>query len=489
MTTLLFFDDWWLEAHHNVVRRMGKPTWIPDATLEDNLTKGIYNFPTVFRDPESMRWYALYQGVVGVSEEITTVPADVPVMMIAESEDGLHWKKPDLSEVIDQSNRVAPNQVLKHDDIYDRGPVFFDSKTQDPQGRLKAMCLYEHKGEDGRRVFTQRIAHSPEGIQWKVEDRIWNNWLCSDSPYPIFWNERRNLYTIMTRPQQAERRLVRIDTADFQTFDGPYNVLSPDPLDPPLVQFYGMPVFPYEGMFIGFLWLMYGDPYEIKLLKRNGPIDAQLTYSYDGIAFNRAFRKPFVSRNQRGEEGGGCIYPTSMVQDDNGDLLIYSGSSHGEHYKDTDQLEAALLVHKLRQDGFMYMESYSYTGRIMTRCLKLAEDLDLKLNVRAPYGWVRAQLSDVSGQPLNGYSFEECEPFRGDAYFWEPKWTSKKLSQLSEGVGRIEIELTNAELYAIRGNFKWMRTARVRNFRPDESQPNAVEVWENGQYASWLETI
>ena len=130
-----------------------------------------------------------------------------------------------------------------------------------------------------------------------------------------------------------------------------------------------MPTFPYEGMFVGLLWLMYGDPLEVGLLKRNGPIDSQLTYSYDGVSFNRTYRAPFVERNPRGEEGGGCIYPTSMVADDSGDLLFYSGSSLGEHYKDTDQLAAALLVHKLRRDGFMVLESVSQTGRLMSRCL------------------------------------------------------------------------------------------------------------------------
>ena len=479
MTTILFFDDWWLESHHNIVRKMGNPQPIPEATLLDSLTKGIYNFPTVYRDPKTKKWYAFYQGVVGVSEELASTPADIPVLMLAESDDGLHWTKPDLTNALDQPPRAAPNQVLKHDDIYDRGPVFFDPHPLDARQRLKAMSLYESKGADGKRVFTQRLSYSPDGIHWSVEDCVWNNHFCSDSPYPIFWNERRGVYSIMTRPQQAERRIVRIDTKDFQTFAGPDNVLSPDPLDPPLVQFYGMPTFPYEGMFVGLLWLMHADPDEIALLKRNGPIDAQLAYSYDGVAFNRTFRTPFIARNPRGEEGGGCIYPTSMVADDNRDLLFYSGSSHGEHYKDTDQHDAALLVHKLRRDGFIYLESVSHTGRLMTRCLHLSGPLNLKLNVRAPYGWVRVQLSNVSGQPLPGYSFEDCQAFRGDEYLWEPKWDGATES-ITDCVGRIEVELTNAELYAIRGGFEWMSMPQTRNFRPHESQPDAVEAWRKG---------
>ena len=220
MTTILFFDDWWLETHHNIIRKMGKPRPIPEATLLDDLTKGIYNFPSVYRDPDTQKWFAFYQGVVGVSEELAAVPADIPVLMLAESDDGLRWTKPDLSQVLDQPARVAPNQVLKHDDIYDRGPVYFDPNPRDAGQRLKAMSLYESAGADGKRVFTQRLTYSPDGIHWSVEDRVWNNHFCSDSPYPVFWNERRGVYSIMTRPQQAERRIVRIDTQDFQTFTG-----------------------------------------------------------------------------------------------------------------------------------------------------------------------------------------------------------------------------------------------------------------------------
>ena len=32
MATILFFDDWAVQAAHNVERVMGTPTWIPEAT-------------------------------------------------------------------------------------------------------------------------------------------------------------------------------------------------------------------------------------------------------------------------------------------------------------------------------------------------------------------------------------------------------------------------------------------------------------------------
>jgi len=466
VTTILFFDDWWLESRFNIVRKIGEPQWVPEATLEDPLTAGVYNFPTVYRDPENDKWRALYSGVV-----LTEGQPDLPFLMLAESDDGVHWTKPNLSKVLAQEPRLASNQVHVDTTIYDRGPVYFDPHPSDPRQRLKMMCVFERRGQNGARIFTQRLGFSPDGIHWTVEDRFWQNRYCSDSPYPIFYNARRNVYTICMRPGQAERRIVQVDTRDFQTFSPPRRALSPDPSDPPLLQFYGMPVFPYEGMFVGLLWLMHCDPTEIKLWKRRGPIDAQLTYSYDGVCFNRTFRQAFIRRNPRGEHGAGCVYPTSMVQDDDGNIRIYSGTSYGEHYQKTGKPDAALLMHTLRRDGFMYLESYSYTGTIMTRCLHLREPLDLRLNVRAPEGQVRVQLSDREGQPLAGYTFDECTAFTGDTHFWQPAWcTGGPRARLTDDVGRIEVELRNAELYAIRGNFEWMSLADVRGFRPDESQ-------------------
>lgn len=118
----------------------------------------------------------------------------------------------------------------------------------------------------------------------------------------------------------------------------------------------------------------------------------------------------------------------------------------------------------------------------MTRCLHLSEPLNPKLNLRAHLGWVRVQLSDVNRQPLPGYTFDDCQAFRGDEYHWEPTWIGAK-DPITELVGRIEVELVNAELYSIRGNFEWMNTPVVRNFRPHESQTAAVEAWRKAGFS------
>ncbi len=53
MTTILFLDDWALHFRRNFIRRMGSPTWVPEATLEDDIVEGTWNFPYVFQDKEA----------------------------------------------------------------------------------------------------------------------------------------------------------------------------------------------------------------------------------------------------------------------------------------------------------------------------------------------------------------------------------------------------------------------------------------------------
>ena len=102
----------------------------------------------------------------------------------------------------------------------------------------------------------------------------------------------------------------------------------------------------------------------------------------------------------------------------------------------------------------MYLESAGAAGVIGTRPL-LARGGSLELNVLAPDGEVRVQVTDIKGDILPGYGFADSIPFIGDNLHWEPNWRgNQSLRNLPERALRIEILLDNARLYAIRGNFQ-----------------------------------
>ena len=155
------------------------------------------------------------------------------------------------------------------------------------------------------------------------------------------------------RPALNDRRIAVRETRDWRTF-GPLELaLQEDTLDTPCAELYGMPVIPYEHLFVGLLWVYHTDPAvnaEHKYLL--GRIDCQLAYSHNGWHFQRTVREPFLANGPPGEHGSGCVYPYSVVPDgpDGDTLRIYSSAAKGEHAQirmDPASRQGAILLHTL----------------------------------------------------------------------------------------------------------------------------------------------
>ncbi|TBL80467.1 hypothetical protein [Paenibacillus thalictri] len=447
METMLFWDDWLLCSSFNVVRKTGKPVWIKEATLEDGLTEGTWNFPLVFQDEDDGLWKALYGGAVDFDPVRFHKNRYLrnQILLYAESADGIHWVKRDVSAAVSFSGkRYASNQVFGLAGHCDGGPVFYDTRETDPNRRLKYLFANDRK---------QKMAVSRDGIRWSVEETGLPE-IKLDSPITCFYNENYDCYTLSRRVHNGDRRIALIETTDFHRFTEPAVVLHPEPSDPAMVQFYGMPVYKYERMYVGLLWHFHTYPGEIEYHKDFGPIDCSLAYSFNGRNFFKALHGPFIPRNERGEHGGGCIYVSTMLVDSEHRIRFYSGGSKTEHFQNQHMADAGLMLHTLRLDGFFYLESHAMKGSIMTRCVRFSGDT-LKLNVRAPFGTVRVQLSDAQGAPKEGFSFADSVPFTGDALFHEPRWSSgRRPGELGGEYMHIEVELISAEIYAIRGDFE-----------------------------------
>lgn len=456
MTTLLFFDDWCLESHQNIERRMGKPQWVENANFVDpgighepsTLLRSCY-YPTVFWDEGMGCWRAFYTIWAKALGGIGTLAT-------AESDDGIHWQVPDLSERFPDKERIVKNEVFTAGRGCEPGTVYRDKDETDPERRYKLLYLPGSSDEYVARRGVHMVAVSADGYRWKpVDGAQWGNWL-SDCPNGTYFNQHRGSYVTVCRPKWGDRRISLIETRDWQHWTSPEVVVHPDPLDQPVIQYYGMPVIPYEGMYLGLLWLQHCDLQEIVGDKRRGPIDCQLTYSYDGWRFNRTFREAFVPLNEPGLFGCGSVYPGSICVDKDNVVRIYSNGWKTEHhlYRDERNDETGLMLHTLRLDGFMYLETTTSTGSVMTRLLSFKEP-GLKINIQVPAGDACVQISDCYGKPLEGLSFDDCIPFTGDDLFWEPQWKSgKSLKDILHQQVRVEVRMYRGKLFAIRGGFE-----------------------------------
>ena len=457
LRSLFFFDDWCLARRDNIARRLGQPEWVRDATYADP-TENPFSYPTVLYDEHRKLWRMFYLGR-------ETMPGAVyrkdEWLLTAESEDGIHWQRPDLTATVPLPSRMRPHEIFDRQRLATAGSVFLDESSPERRFKLPILAI----DEDGQRA--SRLAWSADGYNWQIDHASRWHPGTPDPGFFTYHHAERNSHITLARPSHGDRRIALMETHDWRTWSEPEVIFHPDPLDPPMCEFYGIVVLPYRGIYVGILWMFETDPFDQWRQKLEGKIYGELVYSYDGLRFQRSLRQPFIGLNEPGEYGGGGIYPCAMVVDHEGQIRIYSGGTKGEHFQartlSRDEPDyAAILLHRLRQDGFVYLESMAGAGYLTTRWVRL-HDERLLLNVQAPYGEVRVQLSDIEGQPLPGYTFEQCQPFRGDSTAWQPQWQNQ--AGLAEHVGtpiRIDVRLYHARLYAIHGDIELIYASNLR---------------------------
>jgi hypothetical protein len=283
-----------------------------------------------------------------------------------------------------------------------------------------------------------------------------------DPPFCCYYDEGRGLHVMHTRPGWGDRRVAVLTSPDAVRWSPPEFLMQPDPVDPAGIQFYGLPVVRYEGAYVGFLWTAHFS--NSRRLERfnqlQGHIDPQLVYSPDGEHWQRGLRESFLQPPDPGQPGGGVLYPTMLVEAGD-ELRIYSNATPDLHFQYTTKqytpkgmtAPATIVLHTLRRDGFMYLESKGNWARFLSKPVVLLEP-KLAVNVAAPFGEMRYQLTDLNSVPLPGYTFEDCKPAdKVDSTDWPLQWKGKTLEGVTKRVLRLEVEFRNLRLYAVRGEF------------------------------------
>jgi hypothetical protein len=402
-------------------------------------------------------------------------------LMVAESENGLDWRPLPCPHIRPEGEKIAPHHVFTLVDgsvggayldpeardgfplkifAHRMGRAVLDAARQDPQHPHHAEAIEA----DAFQYLTDELTLvSKDGLHWETRfDYRWSqpHWH-PEPPLFGFWNAKTKRHAMTVRPGWGDRRVCIQDTADFRVWSGPQPLLQPDPLDG-LVEFYGMPVFPYGEAYIGLLWVFHcqtSDP-PAGYNRSIGGLDTQLTYSYDGQHFQRGFRQPFIGLETPGEAGGGALETSCMVETDT-ELRFYSDASAGQHGKgpkrdEADRPAGGIALHTLRKDGLTYLRSQGGWGSLTSKPLVLFEPR-LSVNLLAPQGEAQFQITDAKGVPLPGFRFEDAEPIaKVDDLQFALHWKSKSLDEVLNQPVRIEARLRNAQLYAVRGKFHFL---------------------------------
>ena len=449
MQAILFFDDWLMDSHQGLVRRWGRPVPIGTPYSDPYSLAGAgYTHVEYNRDTKQWRAWVRLPSPEG-AYEINPPDTGNGVVVMWVSEDGLTWR-PWEGKGKGAQDGPWPHVVFSGS-VASGSQVFCDPAEGDSQRRYKMASVIwagrhpEGKGHMGQ-CYELHLFTSPDGITWRQEGRI--HPLSSDTFHSFTYNPHSRQYQMTLRANTPDRRIWIVRSKDMRRWERPELVLSPDPADPPCVQFYGMPHYEYDGYYIGLLWLFhtqYGEPDPVK---RQGTVDTHLVYSMNGLAWNRTVREPFIPLSEPGEPGCGSVYASALVEAPDGRLRIYaqlSGRQHGE----SGSGKASVGAYDLRKDGFVCLRPEGKYGELVTRAIVPTGNL-LTINARAPRGQVRVEILDASENPLPEFSEENAACFTGDETAWQTVWPQASFAELRGRRIKLRLRLDNAELYAIR---------------------------------------
>ena len=473
----LFLDDYAIEETSNVRRTLHQPDRL-GPILKPDVTRGqtalqSKSVPQWDPDRELWEWWywARYDELPG-----EMFAAEGRVCHYATSTDGLNWDVPSLG--LHEFRGSKDNDIAY--DMSERGLLLYhvirDDDDTDDRRRFKAIFAPSQKLQD------RMPGLSSDGFDWTFPET---------TPIPSkdtsdFLHDRDNdLFVGMVKHGTEWGRSVWVVTSDdFIYWTDPKLVLhsdlidkenrkkrveevvnDPDYLSPPiydgvdyLAEIYQMPLFRYEGVYIGFPLIFNPagaiPPPHMNFCALN---QTELAVSRDLNHWERvAERALFLDV----EPWDGRNFATALIavcgppvrRDD--EIWVYYGASrfrgHRELYTEVaDEYfvqQGALCLGKLRLDGFVSLDATD--GGVVTTKPFTVDGGELHVNVDSSKGSIAAEVIDADTMaPLPGLSFEDAQHLSGDHLGRRLGWNGEAVVSSDQPV-RLRFALDDASLYA-----------------------------------------
>ena len=385
----LVVDDLLIQSMEGVRRRLHPGGKLPEHVLEpDQPWEGVrvYVYGTTTYDADEglfKMWYLARMGP-GFEERSPGLLRQGDVMLYATSLDGIQWEKPRLG--LKEFDGSRDNNIVR---INCHSPTIFVDEDAPPVERYRYLGWNNEEGQERGYL----AAHSADGLRW-VE-------------YPgnpvIRVKEVVETMTVTRHPETKEffgyhRRWVKCEgdgkdfgdyrdwrrglavtrSQDFVSWSPPSMILTPDEEDDAWAQnpgergeFYNLSGFRYGSQFLGFLPLFRitsvtpraSDSAAARALGANvspwdGPIEAQLVHSRDGVLWNRfEDRSPIIPRGQPGSFDAGMILAVAdrpiIVGDE---VWVYYTGINTTHGGTIPPKRAAIGRASWRLDGFVSLQ-------------------------------------------------------------------------------------------------------------------------------------
>ncbi len=361
--------------------------------------------------------------------------------MYATSQDGITWDRPELGLVKDSAGNDT--------NIVHEGKAQFafkDPRAGDPSRQYKmGRSMASKEGLQHPMVY-----YSPDGLNWTPDPGPFSH-NRGDETLSVMYDPEskkylgfcRNRYPKPTLRHRTERSLLRIQSNDLVHWSMSEPIMDKDPLDPFDTDFYGMRGTFYESVYLGFLNVHH---------TAKDDFDIWLAYSRDSFHWERLRTGPFLPLGPEGSWDWGMVSAIQAPIRLNDELWFYYTGVAGLH--DAQGKSVGLGLAKLRVDGFASIDAFENTHRtknypptLLTKPL-YSHGNRLEVNVDASKGFIEAELLNVDGFPIEGYSNDECDTFKGDSLAHTFTWKGR--SDIGGHLPvRVRFTMNNSKLYAL----------------------------------------
>jgi hypothetical protein len=413
---------------------------------------------------------------------------------VAESADGFHWDRPQFGQLDwegEDTNHLQIGGLLRGANIIQPQVV------RGPGGRWLMYCwLHEHD----RGHIRYLISESDDGLNWRLTDldrpAVYHpadrevgqsgwvagltqaspddrfaaerklDWMeakrlrSNDATYVYYDAERRlfEMYSVWLLPNspathrhtprdnapQVLRAIHHRTSEDGLRWSAPELLIVPDEHDPLDQQFYYLAVHRQQDWRLGFLG-------HYRCWEQT--MDVELCFSRDGRDWLRPLRGGWIPRDPLPELGCMSVYATSDVLDlGDEQLMLYTAGNTKHNSQLPPGVEhpwRGVMAATWPKGRFAGLATSPNTlGSLalkpfIPQCPKITVDADIR-------GWLRAELRDPFGMPIDGFQLADSMPVTGNSRSHVLRWQDgATTAPYQYDAVSLRLEITAGVVYAV----------------------------------------
>lgn len=453
----IFFDDKFIADSHNIEIVMNPPKKLGPVLKPDNRWED-FRFTTYFSVVQDGALCRMYYSAFDEDQWNFggNTWRDHAFLCMAESEDGINWRKPNLG-IVEYKGSKENNIIARS--IVD-GTVFIDPVAPLEKRYKMLHTVGLHEGG-------LRVSYSADGSHFNLSEQAVMDW-DPDSQQNAFYDSRIKKYVAYLRARSDMgispngRSVIRVEIDNIEnSWKGkikPHIVFQRDVKDTVEVDFYTNAAVKYpwaDDVYFMFPALYHHFPPQYG---NDGLLDSSAAASRDGIHWLRIDRRPYISLGQLGEfDSMMLMVGVGMVRYGDKIYQYYNGVNFGHGAtREESKIKVAnprrwgwMGAAEQRLDGF-YSADADYTGGTLTTPPVIFNGSRLEININtSAAGIARVELQNTSGQPIPGYRLGECDLIMTNNVRHVVRWSNNPdVSKLDGKPVILHFQMQSAKLYA-----------------------------------------